>query len=98
MKHEKPLSRQGHIHGHQWHAYDSRLNIRPGCRDKIAKAGGAKAYLPSGINDIAVVLDALVVDTLIKRILNGWIIRLHKMAFCVLDDKRGLPWIGSIWI
>lgn len=46
------------------------------------------ADLSSGVDDIAVVLDSAIFDTLRKRTLDGRIIRLNELVVDELDHKR----------
>jgi hypothetical protein len=48
-------------------------------------------HLSSGIDDVAVVLGALVVDAFGEGIFDCRVIRFNKVALCILNDKRGLP-------
>lgn len=50
-----------------------------------------RPYLASGVDDIAIVLDTLVLDTLGENVLDRWIVRIDEVALSILDDKRGLP-------
>lgn len=97
MKHEMQQSTRGRIHEHQWHVYGSGWSTHPFIVWEDKKKGltlqRRLAYLASGVNDVAVVLNALVVDTLGKNILNSWIVGFDKMALCVLYDEGGLSYI-----
>lgn len=46
-------------------------------------------YLTSGIDDVAVVLDSVMLDVLGEGVLDCRIVRLDEVVLDVLDDKRG---------
>ena len=45
------------------------------------------ADLPGGVDDVAVVVDAIVVDALREGVLDGRVIRLDEMVFDELDNE-----------
>jgi hypothetical protein len=49
------------------------------------------AYLAGGVDDIAVILDAFVLDALGEYIFDRRIVCFDKVALSKLNDKRGLP-------
>lgn len=56
---------------------------------RACETEGGHTRLASGVDDVAVVLDALEVYALREGALDGGIIRLDEFVFDELDDERG---------
>ncbi len=54
--------------------------------------GDSKTYLPSGVDDVTVIVDALVVDSLVEDVLDGRVVGLDEVVLDELNNERGLPW------
>ena len=52
----------------------------------------AKTYLAGGVDDVTVVVDALVVDGLVEDALDGGVVGLDKVVLDELNHERGLAW------
>lgn len=51
--------------------------------------GPRRAYLPGGVDDVAVVLDAVMLDVLGEGVLDGGVVGLDKVVVDKLDDEGG---------
>ena len=54
-----------------------------------------KTHLTGGVDDVTVVVDALVVDGLVEDTLDGGIVGLDEVVLDELNDERGLPCKGA---
>lgn len=64
------------------------------CMQVLAQGQHRKAcvtYLAGGVNDVALVFDAIEVDALGEGVLDGGIVRVDKLVLDELDDQRGFP-------
>ena len=63
-----------------------------GARGLGREEDGGETYLAGGVDDVTVVVDALVVDGLVEDALDGGVVGLDKVVLDELDDERGLAW------
>lgn len=56
---------------------------------------GVHTRLASGVDDVAVVLNALEVYALREGALDSGIIRLDEFIFDKLNDERGFAWVNA---
>lgn len=62
---------------------------------RACESEGGHTCLTSGVDDVAVILDALEVYALREGALDSRIIRLDEFIFDKLDDERGFTWVNA---